>query len=329
VPEGDTIFRTATALRRWLGGRRITTARSGVPGLDASRLVGRSVDTVETRGKHLLIRLSGGLSVHTHMRMTGSWHVYPAGEPWRKPVRQARLVLAAGERVAVCFNAPTVELLGARDERSHPSLRRLGPDVVAPEAPDPVEVRRRARIRAAASPTIAELLLDQQMVSGIGNVYRSECLFLCGLHPATAVAELRDDQLDDLVATASRLMRVNARATSAPSRSFGPSSDDRGLPSAGRTWVYRRNGRPCRRCGSPVRRGLLGPQARAVYWCPVCQAARAPAAPGAMPGPAGQVGAELEVRTATTADAATASGIVCGPTASCSARRSTTAAPPS
>jgi endonuclease-8 len=190
--------------------------------------------------------------------------VYPTGERWRKPARQARLVLEAGPRLAVCFNAPVVELMAADAEAVHGSLRRLGPDVLGPDPLDPVAVRARARARAAASPTAGELLLDQQVVAGIGNIYRCESLFLCGVAPRTPSAGLDDGTIDALVATAARLMAANA-GISAFSRSFGDGPD--------RPWVYGRQHRPCRRCATPVRREVYGAQARSVYWCPTCQPA--------------------------------------------------------
>lgn len=266
MPEGDTIYRTATSLRRWLGGRVITAVRSRVPGVDLAGLVGQKVEAVEAQGKHLLIRFSGGAVLHSHMMMTGSWHVYPTGESWRKPPRQARVVIEAGSRLAVCFNAPVVELLGEHDERRHPSLRRLGPDVLDPPSLDPTVVRRRARARIPSSPTIGEILLDQQVVAGIGNIYRAESLFLCGMDPFRAAEQVSDAELDGLVATASRLMLANATTGSAVARSFEGGPD--------RPWVYRRAGLPCRRCGTKIQRRLLGVQARAVYWCPACQPVR-------------------------------------------------------
>src|SRR5437763_5319614 len=117
-------------MHRWLAGRAITEARTSVPEFPAARLVGRQVQSVEAWGKHLLLRLDSGQVLHTHLRMSGSWHVYRAGEPWRRPVRQARLVIVAGDRVAVCFNAPVVELLAPRAEQVHPALSRLGPDIL-------------------------------------------------------------------------------------------------------------------------------------------------------------------------------------------------------
>src|SRR5947207_4727279 len=144
MPEGDTLYRTAETLRRWLGGREITAAQARVAGFPALRLVGQRVEGVEARGKHLLLRLDSGQVLHTHLRMSGSWHVYPTGQRWRRPESQARLVVEAGDRLAVCFNAPTVELLQPNAEGSHPSLGKLGPDILAAAlALD--EIRRRAR----------------------------------------------------------------------------------------------------------------------------------------------------------------------------------------
>jgi endonuclease-8 len=281
MPEGDTIFRAATSLRRWLVGRRLTDVRTTVAGFAAARLVGHTVDAVDTQGKHLLMRCSGGLTIHSHMRMTGSWHLYPTGEAWGRPARQARLVLIAADRLAVCFNAPVVELLDAAGEVGHPSLRRLGPDVLGPSAPDPGEVVRRARARSGADRSIGELLLDQQVVSGIGNIYRCESLFLCGVHPAMPPEAVPDGLLGELVATAVRLMRASAEPSNHGGRSFGGAKPSDLVPNgaSGGPWVYGQAGRPCRRCGTSIRRDLLGRQPRAVYWCPHCQAPRPPGGP--------------------------------------------------
>jgi endonuclease-8 len=264
MPEGDTIFRTAESLRRWIGGREVTAARSARVPVDMAPVVGRRVESVEARAKHLLIRFSGGRTLHTHMRMTGSWHVYPTGERWRMAASQARIVLECGPRTAVCFNAPVIELLDDAALRALPSLRRLGPDVLAPDPIDPAELHRRAAARAWAAPTVGELLLDQQVVSGIGNIYRCESLFLCRVDPHTPSASLEPDTLERLVATASRLMAANARV-SAIARSFDAAPEQ--------PWVYRRSGRPCRRCGTAIAREVLGRQPRSLYWCPSCQRA--------------------------------------------------------
>lgn len=255
MPEGDTIVRTAATLHRWLAGREITAAAAGDDvELPARLLVGRRVDSVDAWGKHLMVRLDDGVVVHTHLRMIGSWHVYRAGEAWRRPSRQARLTLTCGDRVAVCFNAPVVELLRPGTEPWHPALGTLGPDVLA-ELLDLEGIRRRARAGPPDRP-LGELLLDQRVVAGIGNIWRCEGLFLEGLDPWAPLSALDDAQLDRLVAGVADLMRTSATARS-------------GVP--GPRWVHRRAGRPCRRCGSPIRSRRQGEHARTTYWCPACQ----------------------------------------------------------
>ena len=271
MPEGDTIFRAAATLDRWLTGREVTAARTTVDRLPAGRLVGQRVEGVEARAKHLLVRFSGGSVLHTHMKMTGSWHVYSAGERWQKPPSQARFVLeVAPDRVAVCFNAPVVELLAAKGEQQHPSLRGLGPDVLKPPV-DVDEVRRRATATPSSTP-VGELLLDQRVVSGIGNIWRCESLFVQRLDPWRPRSELSDPELDGVVTTAADLMLRAARPSEYVGRDFGGGAD--------RPWVYGRSRRPCYRCRTPIRLGHLGAPARLVYWCPTCQppwAAPAPA----------------------------------------------------
>lgn len=207
------------------------------------------MESVEARAKHLLIRFASGISLHTHMRMEGAWHVYRKGERWRKPAWQARVVLEAGERVAVCFNAPVVELLTERDEQEHASLSALGPDILRPPV-DLADVRRRAATQPADT-AVGDLLLDQHVVSGIGNIYRCETLFLCRTNPWTPWP---DTDLDSLVSTAARIM--GGRTT--PRSVYDP-------------LVYGRTRRPCRRCRTPIEAKRTGPDARTVYWCPRCQ----------------------------------------------------------
>jgi len=256
MPEGDTLYRTAETLRRWLGGREITAAQTRVAGFPALRLVGQRVEGVEARGKHLLLRLDSGQVLHTHLRMSGSWHVYPTGQRWRRPEYQARLVVEAGDHLAVCFNAPTVELLQPKAEGAHPSLGKLGPDVLAADL-DLDEVRRRARTRPPDM-ALGELLLDQQVVSGVGNIWRCEALFVEHRNPWTERQKLTDEELDALILAAAKLMRTSV---------------ERGHQS-GTHLVYRRTGRPCRRCGTRIEGRLLGAdQPRTAYFCPSCQPA--------------------------------------------------------
>ena len=262
MPEGDTIFRAATSLRRWLGGREITGARTTSAEVAAATLVGDRVADVEARAKHLLIRLHSGRVLHTHMRMTGSWHVYPTGERWRRPAWQARIVLEAGDRVAVCFNAPVVELLAAGMEVAHPSLASLGPDILASPLVDVDEVRRRVAARPGDT-EIGDLLLDQRVISGIGNIYRCETLFLGRVHPQRPLAEVDAATLDRLVTTAARLMAATIGPQAEVGRDVGQGVGER--------WVYGRSRRPCRRCGARIVSGRTGVQARTAYWCPRCQ----------------------------------------------------------
>jgi endonuclease-8 len=258
MPEGDTIFRTAESVRRWINGRTVTAARTTAP-VPVRLLVGSDVTAVEARAKHLLFRFSNGLVLHTHMRMTGSWHVYPTGDRWQRPRSQARLVLECGDRTSVCFNAPVIELLDPQQEATHASLVGLGPDVLDGSF-DMDEVVRRAR-RCPPETTAGELLLDQRVVSGIGNIYRCESLFLEGLDPWATVGSIGDDRLRHLVAGACRIMRANVAAQTTMTRQFG----------AGGPWVYRQSGRPCRRCGTTIRASRLGEQGRSIFWCPTCQ----------------------------------------------------------
>jgi endonuclease-8 len=261
MPEGDTIWRAARALRAALKGRAVTAFASSLPAVAAAArrcaLVGRQVAGVEARGKHLLVRFDGGAVLHTHQGMSGSWHLYRKGSRWRQAPHLARVVLEVGEVVAVCFRSPRVELLAAAEAARHGALTRLGPDVVA-ETFDAATAR--TRLRAARGEEVGAALLDQSRVAGIGNVYKSEVLFLCGLNPFTRVADLGDDALDRVVATARRQMRRNLDAVSRRPRGF-----------PGKHWVYRRSGQPCLRCGTTVERRMQGDPARSTYFCPRCQ----------------------------------------------------------
>lgn len=250
MPEGDTIFRAASTMRRWIGGRTITAARTTTTAA-VERLVGETIEEIEARAKHLLIRCTGNVTLHTHMKMTGSWHVYSAGERWRRPAAEARVVLECGDRLAVCFNAPVIEVIDRRAEDLHPSIGRLGPDVLKPPV-DLDEVRRRARLTEPGR-AIGDVLLDQSIVSGIGNIWRAETLFVERTDPATPIAEVSDDKLDEIVLTAARLMTASV---------------DQTRPQE--LWVYGRRNRPCRRCRTSIRSARTE-NGRTVYWCPRCQ----------------------------------------------------------
>ena len=266
MPEGDTIHRAASGLRRWIVGREVTAACSSLPSVDASSLVGSTCASVDVHGKHLMMRFSGigpDRVLHTHMRMTGSWHVYSTGESWQRPQRQARVVIECGARLAVCFNAPVVELTTDADCRTahREAVGHLGPDIlVAP--PDLDEMVRRARCRPVTT-ALGELLLDQRVAAGIGNVYRCESLFLEGHNPWRSLGSVDGVAVAALFGRAAALMRVGVDGTGAL-RDVG-----RG---AGQAWVYGRAGRPCHLCASSIRSRPQGAQARTVFWCPTCQA---------------------------------------------------------
>jgi endonuclease VIII len=257
MPEGDTLFRTAAGLRPYLVGRDVRAARAQGPGPvpQVHRVVGKRVDAVEAQGKNLLIRFDGGLEIRTHLRMNGSWHRYRPGERWRRPPGRARLVLEVDGSVAVCFDAPVVELFETRVEALHPTLSRLGPDVLSPDF-DAGEAHRRLRAPERQSMSISAALLDQRALAGIGNIWRNETLFAGRVDPFVPVAEIDDETLDRLIGTARRLLTQSAGV--APGRTP--------------TKVYRRTGRPCPRCGTPiVSRPLSGEIPRTTYWCPSCQ----------------------------------------------------------
>ena len=269
MPEGDTLFRTAAGLRPYLVGRTVTAARTAGPGAvpQVGRVVGHEITAVEALGKNLLIKFDNGLEIRTHLRMNGSWHRYRPGERWRRPPGRARLVLEVPGAVAVCFDAPVVELLEQRAEALHPSLGQLGPDLLSPDF-DASEALRRLRAPERATTEIAAALLDQRALAGIGNVYKSEVLWLERVWPFAPVAEVDDETLARLVATARRLLVANASSTRGPERVT--TAGDRGAP--GPLYVYGRTGRPCRRCRTPIasrRQGFDPP--RSTYWCPACQ----------------------------------------------------------
>jgi endonuclease-8 len=218
---------------------------------------------VEPRGKHLLIGFSNGRWLRTHMRMKGSWHRYAPGEPWRLPERRATCVLETASAVAVAFDAPVAELLTTDELERHAGLRALGPDLLD-EEPDFEEALRRLRERNSVP--LGEALLDQRAAAGIGNVVKSEAAFMEHLNPWAPVSAFCDKDLRAVLEQAARILRANTgggRRVTTGRRAPGES-----------LWVYGRAGRPCRRCGMPIRSRRQGEQGRTTYWCPSCQAAR-------------------------------------------------------
>lgn len=260
MPEGDTIHRTAATLARALVGRRLTR-------LQAPRLPfemppeGTGVQDVRAIGKHLLLDFDDGHVLHTHLGMSGSWFVQPTGQRWRRRRHRLRAWLADETVQATCFDALVVELLDHPAEARHPVLRRLGPDLCRPDVDLARALARMATIPPGDA-VVVDVLLDQRVVAGIGNVYASELAFLAGLHPATPFSLVDETTRHDLLADAARLLQANLTSAQRTTVSGGR---------PGRLWVYGRHRQPCRRCGSEVQMARMGTASRPTYWCPMCQ----------------------------------------------------------
>ena len=213
---------------------------------------------------------SGLLVLHTHMRMNGSWHIYRPGEAWRHPARDMRVLVGTRDAVAVAFNVPIAELLTARELARHKEIQALGPDLLADDTPfDGAEVIRRLRGRGREA--IADALLNQRVVAGIGNVFKSEILFLAGVDPFTTAAALSDAALDRLVGIAREQLAANVMSQSQTLSPAVGRRTTRSLDPREKLWVYGRGGKPCRRCGTAIRSKKTGLHARLTYWCPACQ----------------------------------------------------------
>jgi endonuclease-8 len=258
MPEGDTVWRACRRLNQELAGRTLTRSDLRVPKLATTDLAGHTVAEVVARGKHILMRLSGGLTLHSHFRMEGSWHLYKPGERWRGgPSHQVRAVLETADRVAVGYRLPVLDLLRTAEEDT--VVGHLGPDLL-----DPGFDRDEALANLAADParSIGEALLDQRNLAGIGNLYRVEVCFLTGTHPERPAGTVDLGRIVDL---SRRLMKSNLERVAQVTT---------GVDRPGqRNWVYGRPGQPCRRCGTRIETGSSGPppQDRVSYWCPGCQ----------------------------------------------------------
>lgn len=275
MPEGDTIFRTARALTRALAGRPITGFRSNYPLLtrfdDDTPLKGQQVERVESRGKWLLMYLSGGGILATHMLMSGSWHIYRPGEPWQKPASHMRIVIENSVCQAVGFRVPVAQMHTvsslARDRRIPPPAK----DVLRGEFDAAATAER---IRACAQEEIGDVLLHQEVLAGVGNVFKSEICFVNGVNPFCRVAALDAAQIDGLIGSAQRLIAANVMEDSGDTIVTYRGQQRRTTRVSDPTaslWVYGRHGEPCRRCGERIRRRIQGTDARVTFWCPECQ----------------------------------------------------------
>jgi len=266
VPEGDTVWLAARRMHQALAGRVLTTTDFRVPQLATADLTGHAVLEVVARSKHLLTRVDGGRTLHTHFRMDGTWHLYRPGDRWTGgPDWQVRVVLANADWQAVGYRLPVVELLPTAEEDR--VVGHLGPDLLD-DAFDASEAVRRLAVDPARE--IGMALLDQRLLAGLGNLYRTEVLFLQGLTPWMPVGDVPD--LPRLVDRSRRLLRAN--------RERWEQSTTGSLRRGEDHWVFERAGRPCRRCGTPILMAEQGeaPYARLAYWCPRCQDGPAPAA---------------------------------------------------
>jgi len=257
MPEGDTIHRAADQIASALDGRIPEEVLTPHPRrwMDEwpARLRGRAVRSVDAHGKHLFLRFDGGLTVHSHLRMTGHWGVYRRGESWLRSPRRAWLVLRSGDWDVVEFDGPVLELMSDSRARLDPRFAELGQDVLGEQFDNE---RFIARLRASdPRRAVADALLDQRIVAGIGNLWKAELCFAAGIDPWRELSALNDDEAARLIELARELMRRSVQ---------------------GGNWtrpraVYRRAGLPCPRCSEIVRRRGQGENNRSTYWCPGCQ----------------------------------------------------------
>jgi endonuclease-8 len=255
MPEGDTVWNAASRLGEALAGRVLTRSDFRVPRFATTDLTGQTVTEVVSRGKHLMIRTDKGLTVHTHLSMEGTWRVRPAAERLRDSHR-IRLVLANDQWQAIGHQLGTVEVLPTEHEDR--VVGHLGPDLLGPDWDQAEAVRR---LRADPDRPAGEALLDQRNLAGIGNVYKSEVLFLRGIRPSRPIGEIED--LNAVVTLARRMLDANKTRLDRVTT---------GVRGRGKqTWVYGRRGQPCQRCGTPIR--WAEQDDRITYWCPSCQPA--------------------------------------------------------
>lgn len=269
MPEGDTIFRTARTLQRALAGETVTRFETILPKLARidydTPIAGRTVDSVEARGKWLLMHFSGDLILLTHMLMSGSWHIYRPGEKWQRHRSHMRIVIETPPILAVAFNVPVAEFHSAASLGRREGFNRLGPAPLAPDFDPEIAI---ANIAARPDLELGLALLNQTLLAGLGNVFKSEVAFACGINPFRKVATLTQSQLADLVATSRKFLLANVTESSGHRRTTGRTDREEYL------WVYGRAGQPCRRCATPIRAQKHTADARISFWCPVCQASR-------------------------------------------------------
>ena len=292
MPEGDTIYRAARALQRAIGGKVVTGFETGLAKLarvnDDAPLVGRMVEKVESRGKWCLIFFSGDLILVTHMLMSGCWHLYRTGERWQMGRGRMRVVIRTADWEAVGFDIPVAEFHTTRSLERSSEVPKLGPDILSDSFTVEDGVARLAVYgRENPDAEIAAVLLNQRVLAGLGNVYKSEVLFAAGVNPFRAMRTITPREMEVMVDVAQRYMKANVVDATPASKGRSPGTADgkgdgivtysgnrrttHAMDREERLWVYRRQGQECRRCGATVMMRKQGVQARSTYWCPACQ----------------------------------------------------------
>lgn len=278
MPEGDTIYRSARAMQRAIGGKVCTGFETGLAPLarvnDDTPLAGRTIEKVEARGKWLMVHFSGDLILLTHMLMSGSWHIYRTGEKWWMGKDRMRAVIRTADWQAVAFNVPVAEFHTARSLERYSQVPKLGVDVLG-EGYTVEKGMASLREYGAAHPgaEIAVVLLNQRVLAGLGNVYKSEVAFAAGVNPFRAMSTITERELEVMAEVSGKWLKVNVLdgagdgivTYSGNRRTTGATNRE------DRLWVYGRQGQECRRCGAIVEMRKQGEQARSTYWCPGCQ----------------------------------------------------------
>lgn len=279
MPEGDTIHKLAVVLARELEGRSlIRVLVRGVYG--SERLAGSRINRVQALGKHTLFYFDRDVVLRVHLGMKGSWHRYPPGAPWKRAKSTAVVILETEQTVCVCFQAMDIEMLPVPQLKRHRALSALGPDLLAEEEPDWDEITRRIGRLHTEGDTLGELLLDQRVAAGIGNVYKSELAFMGplegsafeftpqGYDPWRPLSSLENKTLVGFFQRARLLLQANLGGW------FRTTTVDRRVasePAIGALYVYGRAGEKCRRCGGKIAVDHQGLQHRITYWCAGCQ----------------------------------------------------------
>ncbi|MGD9934571.1 MAG: Fpg/Nei family DNA glycosylase [Dehalococcoidia bacterium] len=264
MPEGDSLYRFAARLRPALVDKEILAARAHGPGPvpRVAELVGTTCTAVRSRGKNMLISFDNGLALRGHLRMYGTWHIYRPGEPWQRPERELRLLLEVHDAVVANFGAPVIELIEERALAFHSQIAQLGPDLLD-DAFDAERAFRNFRTLEMAGRTVGEAIMDQKLMAGVGNIWKHETLFRCGLNPWITIGELSDDELRSVIAMAAQLLRASVGKPN--------SLMAKGRPSM---FTYLRGGQPCRRCFTRLQSAPQGGDIRQTAWCPKCQPQR-------------------------------------------------------